>query len=560
MQSKQYKPLSYYKELTEQLKNGGEGKLSLEELKEAIKDIFSKNGVQLQEYNAQSVSVLKEFFVYASAFIKSYTKGRGLKVMMLPINCNKKGFTKKELSCLQALHEYIEQFGGQVRFKESGFSTLYSITQSVTAYQKINELIERVVADKTLSPAEQLGIFHSYASRRPYRENAKNSDKARNLISVLTGKDVVCVGYCKIMEVCCNMVGIPCAIEIVELKRNSTDEVTFHAHLKVFVTDTKYGLNGFFNIDSCFDCTSPEELRLKNSNTFSYFLLPPGDYIKHKNASFYYTNVGSAFLENSNTTEIFMPYVNYNGQVLVHNSFCNNLSTSILTSQDVEEVCVTYGITLPQMECPLTPNQIKLRCKAIAQNRGIGILKSIEAFCPSVLQYPLDQEILAKAYAFEMLVPHATKERYLSRAQKQILIAKEEFYNSLITYAQACNSHQIQPRESFTTTMAIQSFCVSSKVVNAEFLQGVTKSIIVEQILVKELSNIERQQSAPLTLEQLQRIISKTLNFYGNRRQSAKEILRKSIAFQQNNMAGGKNCLQSLRASQILSSPDQSGD
>ena len=74
---------------------------------------------------------------------------------------------------------------------------------------KCNDFVD-YIKSLDASPFEKYLIIYRYVTSFVYKENKEHPPLARKLISVMSGNDIVCVGYSKLLEYLCKEVGIGC--------------------------------------------------------------------------------------------------------------------------------------------------------------------------------------------------------------------------------------------------------------------------------------------------------------------------------------------------------------
>ena len=166
--------------------------------------------------------------------------------------------------------------------KEITFDDGFSVEQAIDASRKINDWADLIngssVNGEPLSPLEKYTLAYSLVSNRLYTKS-QSTQGSRNVISVLTGDEIVCAGFASALAALCTKIGVPCTYRgcIVQDKTGTEN----HANCLVRIEDTKYNVHGVFNADPTWDCV-PEEYRelLKNSFNFNFkhFLITNKDY------------------------------------------------------------------------------------------------------------------------------------------------------------------------------------------------------------------------------------------------------------------------------------------
>lgn len=199
------------------------------------------------------------------------------------------GFELKKL--IQRLKD-LKSYG----YKDIVFSDGMSIEKVIEANLKLAEWVEEIknsrIKGRELTPLEKYIYAYKLVTQFIYNEDYDNGAMARRITSIINndGEDlkIVCLGYANLLSALCNRLAIPCVVN--RLIDSETHEPE-HTNVMVFLKDEKYGINGVYMADPCFDCPIPE---YKKPNTQIYSLMKLEDAVelyKYYNLDFYeYTN------------------------------------------------------------------------------------------------------------------------------------------------------------------------------------------------------------------------------------------------------------------------------
>ena len=157
------------------------------------------------------------------------------------------------------------------KLKANKFSTLfvegddienysgYTLEETLVASKKISEWANRIneatVEGRSLSPLEKFLYAYELVTRFSYQKEDRsvpNSEMdSRNLVKVLNGNKIVCVGYASMLSELCKRLDIPCMTQFVVDKTGENDNFNMlnHASCKVFIDDPIYGFRSMFNAD-----------------------------------------------------------------------------------------------------------------------------------------------------------------------------------------------------------------------------------------------------------------------------------------------------------------------
>jgi len=149
----------------------------------------------------------------------------------------------------------------------------YSIEQGVEAYFNAEKFVDAVKA-LDLSPLETHFLIHNHLSSIKYKENEQEKRKSRTLINVLTGEDVVCLGYAKEGQYLRKKLGIFSVVQILNSYDKQGKSLGTHANNLVYINDPKYKVKGFGYSDVTWDVFDEDEKPFLN---YLFTLLPLSD-------------------------------------------------------------------------------------------------------------------------------------------------------------------------------------------------------------------------------------------------------------------------------------------
>lgn len=144
----------------------------------------------------------------------------------------------------------------------------YSLDQTISAYLKCKDFADYVKQTDT-SPFEKYLMIYRYVTDRVYNDSKESVGEPRNLISILTGDEIVCVGYAKLLKFLCNEVGIKCECQTMDVIYENKEENGRHQNNIIYLKDDKYGIDGFYYADACWDSIQKDEIPyLKYTHAF----------------------------------------------------------------------------------------------------------------------------------------------------------------------------------------------------------------------------------------------------------------------------------------------------
>lgn len=192
-------------------------------------------------------------------------------------------YTANDFENLINLESSLGEMGVDLKFTE--FEEEYSVDEALSAFFKCDDFAN-FVKQTNASPFEKYLMIYRYLTSMVYKENDEHPLKARQLISVMNSNDIVCVGYSKLMKYLCNAVGIKCETQKLKIFKKNSSRVGVHQTNIVYIKDDKYGIDGYYYADSCWDSIK------KNKEPFLKYLLalvPVNDvqHIKDKKFEFF---------------------------------------------------------------------------------------------------------------------------------------------------------------------------------------------------------------------------------------------------------------------------------
>lgn len=173
-------------------------------------------------------------------------------------------------------------------------SNHYSVEQTLDAFGKCKAYAE-YVKNKEASPFEKYLMIYRFVTSRVYtKETNGDAGMSRNLISILTNDEIVCVGYSKLLKYLCNQVGIKCETQLLDIYEKN-DEGKFvgrHQNNIVYLKDEKYGIDGYYYADACWDSVKKNKEPYRN---YLFSLLPLADVEKFKSRKMNFETTGAFF-------------------------------------------------------------------------------------------------------------------------------------------------------------------------------------------------------------------------------------------------------------------------
>ena len=191
---------------------------------------------------------------------------------------------RKELEDFIDLEDELGKDKVGLFFSEDGEN--YTLDQTINAYLKCKDFAEYVKSTDT-SPFEKYLMIYRFVTDRIYKDSDESVGKTRNLISILNSEEIVCVGYSKLLKFLCNEVGIYCETQTMDIFYDWKDEVGRHQNNIVYIKDDKYGIDGYYYADACWDSIKDGEAPYLK---YTYALVPLSDIEKMKGLHFNFEN------------------------------------------------------------------------------------------------------------------------------------------------------------------------------------------------------------------------------------------------------------------------------
>ena len=172
---------------------------------------------------------------------------------------NIEDFNLKEKDCSLIVDFFVEMQKWDVESDFYDLASRYPIEQGVDAFFNAEKFID-AVKELNLSPLETHYLICMHLSSFQYNENEKERRKSRTLVNVLTGTDIVCLGYAELASYLHKNLGIMSTVQILSVynKEDGKSDGT-HANNLVFIDDKKYRFKGWGYSDITWDSKNEKE-------------------------------------------------------------------------------------------------------------------------------------------------------------------------------------------------------------------------------------------------------------------------------------------------------------
>ena len=167
--------------------------------------------------------------------------------------------------------------------KDIKFEDGSTVEQALDASRRINKFVEHINKVKedgtSLSPLEKYICAYQFVANFVYKKEnteSENHFKSRNLVSILTGDKIVCVGYAAMLKEICTRIGIQSEIQYWHF----SDDNIGHANNLVRIDDDKYNIHTIYYADACWDSKRVTDKKQDIPNTLIYSFMDFADILK----------------------------------------------------------------------------------------------------------------------------------------------------------------------------------------------------------------------------------------------------------------------------------------
>ncbi len=173
--------------------------------------------------------------------------------------------SKKELEILKKFSQMLKIDGINLEFREYG--AIWSSDEVFSTYEFLESEVKKV-KDLNLSPFETFLCYYNQLTSRIYNQESQNENSllSRSIIGINNSDKIVCAGYAHWLFalIKCNdnkdIWSMPIILEMFQNKQ----KFGYHKTNMVYIRDEKYGINGLYYVDTCWDSikASTEKMRL----------------------------------------------------------------------------------------------------------------------------------------------------------------------------------------------------------------------------------------------------------------------------------------------------------
>lgn len=172
----------------------------------------------------------------------------------------------------------------------SQFNGLWTFEQVVKANEEIDKLVKSI-KDANLSPYEAMTFIHKYITDNYYYNNTDNIESSRTITGAILYKEIVCVGYASMVKAIVDKLDMPnLKCDYLSCRFRRRDLSGFGAHMQnlVAIKDDKYGIDGVYVEDACFDSAKTiDDSGSKVALGFGNFLFSVNDVENYKDYNYF---------------------------------------------------------------------------------------------------------------------------------------------------------------------------------------------------------------------------------------------------------------------------------
>lgn len=212
-------------------------------------------------------------------------------------------YDKGDIESFKSINSFCEK--NNINFDVSLNGAFGEYNKYLIARQKIEDFVEKLNSttieengiETPLSVGEKYILIHRFVSKREYHEDEENffNDDMRNWIGLLSTDYAICSGFASLLKMLCDRVfteeEVKCFEQGSDVFDKNGEKLGGHANNLVYIKDEKYGLDGFYYCDTCWDSVNDKE------STLSHCLIPFDQAMSHKRAEFVFHNTNLVYQE-----------------------------------------------------------------------------------------------------------------------------------------------------------------------------------------------------------------------------------------------------------------------
>lgn len=172
----------------------------------------------------------------------------------------------------------------------SQFNGLWTFEQVVKANEEIDKLVKSI-KDANLSPYEAMTFIHKYITDNYYYKNTDSIESSRTITGAVLYKEIVCVGYASMVKAIVDKLDMPnlkCDYLSCRFRMKDLSGLGAHMQNLVAIKDDKYGIDGVYVEDACFDSARTiDDSGSKVALGFGNFLFSVNDVENYKDYNYF---------------------------------------------------------------------------------------------------------------------------------------------------------------------------------------------------------------------------------------------------------------------------------
>ena len=173
-------------------------------------------------------------------------------------------YSAEEMNAIIELNNFLVQngmikeimFSEMTRFIDDSFDKdgCWTLSQVLKTNNDLDAIVERIKA-KNLSPFETMLEIHTYITST-FRYNTNGLESSRVLPGIFNNQEIVCSGYASLVKAIIDKLGMPeleCDLVSCKFVDEHNEIMEAHCHNLVKIRDKKYGIDGYYVEDACWD-------------------------------------------------------------------------------------------------------------------------------------------------------------------------------------------------------------------------------------------------------------------------------------------------------------------
>lgn len=190
---------------------------------------------------------------------------------------------------LEKIDNYLrENYDTELLVSGKGESFGYGFRKTLSANRKLDSVAEKIKNathnGEPLSNFEKYMVAYEYVTQYLYNEGGDvYHNETSHWVPVIEGDKIVCAGYASLLEALCARIFNPEEVQVMYqgldvFNKNTNEYIAGHANNLVYLKDDKYGIDGLFYTDACWDAI--KDTRKDKQQAFC--CIPINDILQYK--------------------------------------------------------------------------------------------------------------------------------------------------------------------------------------------------------------------------------------------------------------------------------------